>query len=168
VSVREDLPVLPQAHSPRGLGTFLLSCGLGGVIGAMVEFGGNRHTDITIGIAIYFVLVALARIWVWSQIGSAERSLRRRNYEQALGQAESAIAFFGKFPWLDAARAGLLGEMGLTSQLEQAHAHRITAIANLGRLDDAKSAFEQMKSTFPDGPANEAMRHFLEARQRLA
>jgi tetratricopeptide (TPR) repeat protein len=166
MSAREDLPVLPQQHSPRGLGSFLLSCALAGIVGALAEFDGDRHTDITIGIGVYLGLVWLGRIWVWSQTGNAESALRRGNYETALERAERGIAFFKRYEWLDRARGGLLGEMGLTTLTERAHAHKVTALAHLGRMDDAQAAFAEMKAACPDAPSILPMGYFLDSFQR--
>jgi hypothetical protein len=166
MSVREDLPILPQAHSPRGLGTFLLSCALGGIIGGMAKVAGDRYNDMMVGIGIYLGLVFLVRVAIWTQAGQASWALRRRNYEKALRDAERAIAFFGRVPWLDRARAGLVGEMGLTTLTEQAHAHRVTALANLGSNDEATTAFAEMKTACPEAPSIEAVGYFLQNFQR--
>ncbi len=166
MSVREDLPVLPQAHSPRGLGTFLLSCALGGVVGGMIKLADDRYNDIMLGIGIYLALVFCVRVGIWTQTGQAAWALRRRNHEKALTDAARAIAFFGRFRWLDRARAGLVGEMGLTTLTEQAHAHRITALANLGRMGEAKAALAEMKTACPGAPSTEPVQHFLDAFQR--
>ena len=166
MSVREDLPVLPQQHSPRGLGAFLLSCALAGIVGAMAEIDGQRHTDITIGIGVYLFLVWMGRVWVWSQTGHAEAALRRGNYETGLQRAERGIDFFGRFAWLDRARGGLLGEMGLASLTERAHAHKVTALALLGRTADAQAAFKEMKTVCPDAPSVLPIGYFLDSTQR--
>ena len=168
MSVREDLPVLPQAHSPRGLGTFLLSCALGGVIGRALKLAGDNYNDIMVGITIYLGLVFCVRVAIWTQTGQAAWALRRRNYAKALNDAERAIVFFKRFRWLDQARAGLVGEMSLTTLSEQAHAHRITALANLDRKDDAAAAFAEMKTACPDAPSLESVQNFLDGHQRRA
>lgn len=154
-------PILPDGQSPRGLGTFLLLCALGGIVGAMIKPFDERHSDITVGIAGYMAIVAAIRIWAWLKAGNAERALSRRNFEGALDRANRALALFEQHPWLDQGRAAALGEMGIIPLTEQAHSHRVAALANLGRRQDAQAALKEMEAAFPDGIGTGATRDFL-------
>lgn len=165
---RPQLPILPETPAPRGLGTFLLLAALGGIVGALVKPTGDRHTDITIGIAGYFVIVAGIRIWAWLQAGNAERALNRRNFGGALDRADRALDFFRRHGWVDRARAAALGEMGIVSLTEKAHSHRVAALAHLGRRDEAAAAMKDMEAAFPESPATHATRTFLAGFQRGA
>lgn len=122
-----------------------------------------KFHSIIIGMALYFILSTLGRIFLLKAHRKGMIQVHRKNFRQAAIFFKESDEFLGRHPWLDELRWLLLMSSSAVSFREMALYNAAYCYVQMGQGRDARDLYQRLLTRYPQTPLRAKTEEILNA-----